>query len=420
MANSHPCFAKTLLYTSPAHGGWGLVRVGMLVPESFQLFIAPAACGRHGAISAYQHGYKDRLAYYFLEEQDIISGSYEQQILQAVEQVLSRLAQKPQAILLFVTCIDDLMATDLESLTIELAQRFCGIDFSFCHMNPIRNESKLPPPAHIQQQIFRLLKSTDNQLSTVNCIGNLLPIDGQCELYSFLHSLGISQIKHISQCKTYAQFQTMATAACNLVLSPNGLAAAKRMKADLGIPYLELPVSYALDNIDQQYEQLQQALGKTSSMDLSVLRQQAEQEIAQTRQLLGDLPILLDGAAVAHPFALAWFLYQQGFSVAGVFAEQPTGQEKHYMQQILEYCPQIKIQPPRHPRTMLRSNQTQQALAIGFEAAYITQSRYVMDLLNDETMFGYHGVCKFMKMLRNSYISPNNLQDLINAYGLVI
>ena len=74
MWNCERCFGKTLLYTSPAHGGWGMVRIGMLVPDSFQLFVAPAACGRHGSISASANGYRHRLAYYFLDEKDIVSG----------------------------------------------------------------------------------------------------------------------------------------------------------------------------------------------------------------------------------------------------------------------------------------------------------------------------------------------------------
>lgn len=45
----------TLHYSSPAHGGWGVVRTVMLVPESYRLFVCPFACGRHGAIGvAYQ------------------------------------------------------------------------------------------------------------------------------------------------------------------------------------------------------------------------------------------------------------------------------------------------------------------------------------------------------------------------------
>ena len=71
MSKNCDCFNKTLSYSSPAHGGWGMVRVGMSVPESFQIFFSPPACGRHGAVSAVLHKFRNRLAYYFLDEKDV-------------------------------------------------------------------------------------------------------------------------------------------------------------------------------------------------------------------------------------------------------------------------------------------------------------------------------------------------------------
>ena len=61
-------FRGTLTYTSPAHGGWGVARMGQLLPESYQLFAGPAACGRHGALSACLQGRKDTIAYLYLSE----------------------------------------------------------------------------------------------------------------------------------------------------------------------------------------------------------------------------------------------------------------------------------------------------------------------------------------------------------------
>ena len=57
--------------------------MGMLVPESYQLFVCPFACGRHGAIGAIKQGLKDRLSYLYIDETDIVSGSYEELIVEA-------------------------------------------------------------------------------------------------------------------------------------------------------------------------------------------------------------------------------------------------------------------------------------------------------------------------------------------------
>ena len=55
------CFENTLHYSSPGHGDWGVVRIGMLAPQSIQLFVCPSACGRHGAIGAMMHGLKEQI-----------------------------------------------------------------------------------------------------------------------------------------------------------------------------------------------------------------------------------------------------------------------------------------------------------------------------------------------------------------------
>lgn len=422
------CFEKALQYTSPAHGSWGMVRIGMSVPESFQIFFAPAACGRHGAISAVMQGYRDRLAYYFLEEKDIVSGGYEAQIFDAVEMVLKRAKKKPKAMLLFVTCIDDLLGTDLEALTLDLNDRFEGIDFTFCHMDPIRNDSKLPPAHNIHQQMYRLLKEKETKKNSVNCIGNLMPVNADCELYTVLQYMGIDKVNHILQSGDYAGFQEMAAACCNLMIAPTGAAAVKRMKQDLDIPFLDLCVSYDLDIIAKQYETLQQMFAEDISAEnaekidtlLSFMRRQAEEEIRKTKELLGDIPIYIDMSAVIRPYELARFLHRQGFAIEGIFAEKPTGAQKEALQQLLEECPDLKIMMPQHPKIMQREEELCETFSIGFEAAYITQSRYVLNLFFDEEMFGYYGLIRMMQLMRECYEHPTTLQELLDSYGLVV
>ncbi len=422
------CFHKTLCYTSPAHGGWGMVRIGMSVPDSFQIFFSPPACGRHGAISSVLHRYRNRLAYYFLEEKDVVSGGYEKQIFDAVDLVLKRLKKKPRAMLLFVTCIDDLMGTDLEELTLELKDRFQEIDFTFCHMDPIRNDSKLPPPQNIQHQMYALLEKKELKKDTVNCIGNLMPIDEDCELYSILNHMGIKNINHILNCRDYDEFKNMASAYCNLMISPNGAAAVKSMNNTIGIPYEEVAVSYDLDIIQNQYKKLMNTLASNISQKekqaintiISYMEEQAVNEVENTKKLIGNIPIYIDSSAVAHPYELAWFLHRKGFLIKGIFAEKPSESEKEAFQNLVTVCSDIQIVLPQHPKTMIRSQDIKDTFSIGFEAAYTTQSRYVLDLFSDEGMFGYYGVIKLMKMMRKCYENPVDLKKLLDSYGLVV
>ncbi len=89
-------FEKTFTYTSPSHGDWGIVRVAALVPESYLLFVCPFACGRHGAIGAIQQGFKDKLSYLYVTQEDVIEG-YDNTIAEAVDELFIRLKRKPKA-----------------------------------------------------------------------------------------------------------------------------------------------------------------------------------------------------------------------------------------------------------------------------------------------------------------------------------
>ncbi|UKI16282.1 MAG: hypothetical protein L6V87_11680 [Ruminococcus sp.] len=59
------CFEQTLHYVSPSHGGWGVVRIAALVPESHHLFVCPFACGRHTALGGEMNGIKEQVSYLF-------------------------------------------------------------------------------------------------------------------------------------------------------------------------------------------------------------------------------------------------------------------------------------------------------------------------------------------------------------------
>ena len=150
------CFRDSLHYSSPSHGDWGVVRIGMLLPQSVQLFICCSGCGRHGALSAIHQGYKDRLFYLYLDQSDIVSG-YDDLIPEAVDEILSRLEKRPRAMLLFVSCLDDLIGTNHEAVLEELRRRHPEIRFAFAHMNPITLNEALSPPVSIQKNLYAML-----------------------------------------------------------------------------------------------------------------------------------------------------------------------------------------------------------------------------------------------------------------------
>ena len=238
MCDSCGRFQESLHYSSPAHGGWGVVRTAMLVPDSYQLFVCPFACGRHGAIGACCQGLKHRLSYLYLSEEDIVSGSYEEQLLEATGKLFSILEKKPKVLMIFVSCLDDLLGTDHEPIVETLSQLYPEVKFTFCHMNPLSLDSKLPPAINVQKKMYGLLDPVDEKEPAVNLIGNLVDIHPDSDLFTVLREMGWKKVNHISHFEQYDEYQQMAKGSYNLALTPVGKVPCQEMERDLGIPYM--------------------------------------------------------------------------------------------------------------------------------------------------------------------------------------
>ncbi len=412
-------FTDTVRYCSPSHGGWGVVRMGMLVPESYQLFVCPFACGRHGAIGAIVQGLKHRLSYLYIDEADIVSGGYEQLICEAVEELLNELETRPKVLMIFVSCIDDLLGTDHDAILQTLRRSHKEIRFTVCHMNPISLDGNVPPPVNIQRKMYGLLeRSQEPVLEQAAFIGNNVAIDLNSEVFEVLSASGYTEVKHISKCATFAEFQKLARGSLNMVPTPVGLAAAKDVMEKLGIEYVYMPVSYEFEEIDRYYEKI---LSKAKSkMDFSKYRNKAMSAISSAKIEIGEMPVVIDGSATVRPFTLAKLLVSFGFHVGEIYAQQCIEIEKKSYLWLSENAPGIKILQPEHPRAPVVRKQERECLAIGFEGAYLSGARHVVNLANDETLYGYHGIEKLMDMMVCATRSKTDLLSLINQYGLVI
>lgn len=418
--NRSACFEDTLRYCSPSHGGWGVVRTGMMVPESHQLFVCPFACGRHGAISAITQGFKQRLSYLYIDEADIVSGGYEELICQAVDELLYELEYKTKVLMIFVSCLDDLLGTDHEAFLQVLRRRHPDMRFTVCHMNPITLDGKEPPGVNIQRKMYGLLEACDQPglRHAAAFYGNNVAIDRNSEIYEVLAAAGYTDTYHISDFSSFAGFQKLARVGLNIVPTPVGLAAAEDVSEAHGIDYLFLPISYDFAEIEQHYETILNRFEAT--IDLSQYRQRARGAVTAARAEIGRLPIIVDASASVRPFTLAKMLLSFGFQVEEVYAQQCIPIERESCQWLLDNASSVKILQPEHPRSPLVHGCDRECLAIGFEGAYLTGARYVVDIANDESLYGYQGIEKLMHKLLVASRARGDLRSLIKRYGLVV
>jgi len=419
------CFEKTLNYSSPGHGGWGIIRVAALIPQSHQMFICPSACFRHGALGAVQHGYKHKTSYLYITPADIVVG-YDNIILEGANELLEK-DKSIKVLFLFVPCLDDFIGTDIEALAKEVEETHPGIIVRACHMNPIAAETKKPPLVTTMHSMFSTIV-TENYATedAVNLCGSFAGIDKTCELFDFLGDYGI-EVRQLDdyQDKTYEDFCAMGRSKYNLIMRPAGKFAAEYMDEHYGTQSVKYMITYDVEELRANYEDWEARLADVHNKTGN--RFCMEKQIAETKEVieravkaLNGLPVIVCSSAVLRPFTLTRALLKYGFSVKEVIVQELLPVDKDAYEEICKLHPEIKITQPRHHRSAVRNNPDTNHVAIGFEAAYLRQSDYVVDLAADEGMYGFYGVRRLMQMMEDSIKQKADLRKMIEEYGAVV
>ncbi|MBK5959447.1 hypothetical protein CCR97_14700 [Rhodoplanes elegans] len=413
--------AGCLHYCAPTHGGWGVLRTALLVPEMYVLFVCPAACGRHGAIAAFEQGQKDRVGYLCIEDDEIVLGSYEDEIRKTVPLLMERLAPRPKAFMIVVSCIDDLLGTDYAPMVADFEAAH-GIPFRVGRMNPITMGSGLPPQRRIQRDMYDYLVPAPERDGSIGLIGPFLPLHAESELHGMLARAGLGPIRHIGDCATFAEFQRLAAVRLNLVTRPEGIAAAETLQKTLGTPFVIAPVAFSEAAIGARYAAIAAALGGVT-LDPSAAREEAERAATRAHAVVGDRTLAIDSTATCSPFDLSRALIERGFAVVEVVAHQLPAHERPAFDWLAANAPDLIISSPIHPaRSWSRPDRPTADIAIGFSAGYLTAAPVTVPISFDEGLFGFHGLATVLDALAASAAAarPEALEDMVRAYGLVV
>lgn len=407
-----------LHYCPASAGGWGIIRVGLLVPESVMLFVSPAGCGRHGAIAGIQHGFKKRLFFLHLDEMDVVTGQHMEKIPQAVTEIIDSAQPRPEAILICATCIDDLLASDYDGLAQQLELEH-GIPVRICRMDPIAMDGKRPPVFTVQEAIYDFLQPSSKEKPAINIIGNFSPLDAESEFYEVMTAGGVSEVKHIAACNTFEEFQQMSRATHNILIKLGGHLAACQMEKKLGIPYCFIPVAYGLETIAQSYRKLEEFLD--ISLNVKQYRLEAQDNIETYRRKLGPLRVAVGQSINASSFELARALTEYGFQVRYIFADIVLSSDLEHVEWLKSHASDIEVFTNAHPTMVDFLNQKLTVdLAVGFDAGYFCSGAKTVPLSLDSQPFGYRGVVYLFREMLEALENPQNHREQMYKSGMVI
>lgn len=384
---------NVLAYFIPRHGR---PKISLGIPESYRLNVCPAACGRRIGIRGLKNGEAEWQSFFYITEAEVMSEDYENILGDAVEELLKVLWPAPRAFVIYVNCMDDFLGKDEEELRRCLQRRFPTFRFVICHINPFAESNQALYGARLQDRLYGLLEPGPKE-DSINLIGNFVSPDPAGELYPILKQMGISNVRELHALKTYEEFERMAGARLNLVLMGMGRFAAQNMEKKLGIPWLEIPVSYSMEQVVRDYQKIAEKLD-CSLPELEPWLQGAKAAVDLALERVGDTPLILDSSASVRPFTLARDLAKYGFRVEAVFIAHEKEDDRKEEERFRADSPRTRIIHGGRCDTTWREL-PKDGIAIGFDSAYIMRCPHFVDVQRDETMFGFHGIAKLMKLM---------------------
>ena len=386
---------QQLSFYIPKHGR---ERVTLRIPESHSLYICPPACGRRHGIRAIKNGEKDHVSFLYVTPNDLSGGAYEQEIGDAVFELLALLAHKPRVFELYFNCVDDFLGTDEKPLLASLESRFPDVRFVALRHNPVAFHEKIKPGERAHAQLFSLLSPAEKD-DGINFIGNFVPLHPDNELFAILSEWSIAPVRQIFACKSYDEYMRLANSRLNLVLHEMGTYAAQQMKERLGMDWLFLPPSYRPAQIKEQYAALAHALGKPVP-DLDGYEAQLMQEAEETKKALAGREIVVDSGASMRPCGLARALLELGFSVHAIFLIHPKDSDEEDRQWLEKNCPDLMLLSQEDCGRLSERALPDNPICIGFDSAYLLKSARFVDAYHDEGLFGYYGLRSVLFGLR--------------------
>lgn len=409
-----------LEYGSPARGMWNIVHTGMLLPESHQIYVCAQGCLRGVVLTAAEMGAEDRFSTIAICENNVLDGDMEALIIDGTTDIISKLPKEPKAIEMFTSCIHHFMGCDLDYVYKKLRERFPNIYFTDCYMNPIMRKTKTPPDPMTRSRLYSFLEPAQTKNPrAVNIIGNNYPTQQSSDFVRMLKSAGF-EVRDITACKTFAEYQKMAESALNIAYMPAAIVAVKDLRERLGMDYIYIPLSYDAAEIEAGLDALSEKLA-IPKIDTALLAPEAERALSNAVKLLRDKPVTIDYTATPRPLGLAELLLDRGVNVVRVYADVFIPEERPAFERLRKKYPELELSATVHPKMGLlpraNADADDETVAIGQKAAYFTNTEHFVNILEGGGYWGYDGITHLAEDICDAVINEKDTKKIIQVKG---
>ena len=405
-------FQPGLEFNSPVHGNWNIVHTGMLVPEARQIYVCADNCMRGVVLTAAEMNAADRFSFVIVEEKDLLGGNLEDVTIEGVTDILNRLDEKPKAVLLFTVCLHHFLGSDLKYIYRKLEERFPDICFIRCYMDPIMQKHSLTPDQKLRKAMYDPLPVCEADEKTVSVLGSDFVLDESSDIKRLLKRYGY-RVRELPACNTWQELLEMSKGRLFINCYPAGKYGMEAQAKRLGREHLYLPGSFSYEEIENQLKQLTDMLGlpELTEEELAHERAACEEKLAEAKNLMGEMPIVLDYLYHPRPLGLAKLLLTHGFNVKAVYLDGISPEEKAAFDWLQEHVPELElIATIQVKMRVLPRGGEQEVLAIGQKAAYFCRSRHFVNLVQGEGLYGFDGIRRTAELMMNAYQNEKNTE----------
>ncbi len=419
-------FRPGLEYNSPAHGPWNIVHIGMLVPESHQIYVCGGNCNRGVVLTAAEMDAGDRYSFLSLTEGDLYGQDMEGLVIDGVTEIIGRLTKvgkRPRLLFLFLVCVHHFMGTDIPYIYRVLRDRFPDICLVESYMDPIVQKGGITPDEKLRAGLYEGLVITDKSgrdRTAVNIVGNDFPTPRESQLVTLINRAGC-QVRDLTSCRTWEDYQKMGDSFLNISIYPLARSGAGKLSDKMGVNHLHLPVVFDYDKIDQELLQLARALDTEpySQDELAGFRARCETMLEETRDLLGGMPLALDVSLTPGILGLTRLLLDHGFKVKHLYGDAFAPEEEEDFLWLKDHAPWLPVTSMIHHnmRTYPRFDE-ERVLALGQKAAYFHQTPYFVNMVEGGGFHGYDGICRLLALMQEACREKKDTRDLVGRKGL--
>ncbi|MGD1822096.1 MAG: nitrogenase component 1 [Pleomorphochaeta sp.] len=409
-------FYAGLQYAPPARGLWNIVHMGFLMPESHEIFVCAQGCIRGVVLTAHEANLATRFSTVVIQEDNVIDGDMEYQIINGVSDVLNRLENKPKAVEVYTSCIHYFTGCDLPYVYKKLRENFPNILFTDCYMTPITRKSGITPDEKMRKQLYSLIEENTKVDNSISMIGNVYSFDEDSDLRQIL-SLAKINYRDITMCKKWEDYQDLGKSSFFIYSNPAAEKGCISLSKKLNKDNYFLPISYTREEIIKNNQKICNLVG-LSSFNTEKIEKEINLLIKKIQKLLKEWKIVLDYSATPRVINLTRFLLDLGLNVEKVYLDSVSTCDKDDFLYLQENYKDLIISSPTHPSArFLHKENKENILAIGQKSAYYEGTSNFVNLIEGNTYWGFNGLKKLLLDIIDAISYKKDVSKIIQIKG---